>query len=65
MATTSSLPNVAVRKNKSSCCHAEEIIDVIVITLIFNRGAMEKTNPPYPCHCREGGGDKSTIPKKT
>jgi len=44
-------------------CHAEEVVDVIVITLVFNRDAMEKTNPPYPCHCREGGGDKSPIPR--
>jgi hypothetical protein len=36
---------VAVRKEKSPCHRAEEVVNVIVIALIFNGAAMEKTNP--------------------
>ena len=39
---------VAVRKEKYPYRHAEEVVDAIVVALIFNRAAMEKTNPPYP-----------------
>jgi hypothetical protein len=37
-----------IRTTKSPCRHAEEDVDAVVINLIFNRTAMEKTNPPCP-----------------
>ena len=40
--------DVAVRKDNSPCRHADEVADAIVVALIFNRLAMEKTVPPYP-----------------
>jgi hypothetical protein len=33
-------------KKKSPCRHAGEVADAVVVTLIFNRGVMEKTIPP-------------------
>ena len=39
--------DVTVRKEKSPCHHAEEVVDAIVAVLIFIGDAMEKLNPPY------------------
>jgi hypothetical protein len=39
--------DVAVRKEKSSCRHADEVADAVVV-LIFNSATMEKTIPPCP-----------------
>lgn len=40
--------DVAAQKTKSSCHHSKEVYEVIVITLIFNTAAMEKSYPPCP-----------------
>ena len=40
--------DVATRKERSLCRHAGEVVDAIVVALIFNRAAMEKTNPSCP-----------------
>jgi predicted RNase H-like nuclease len=40
--------DVTVRKENSPCRHAEEVIDTVVVALIFNRATMEKTNSPCP-----------------
>jgi hypothetical protein len=40
--------DVVVQKTKSPCRHAEEVVDVVVVALIFNIVVMEKMNPPYP-----------------
>jgi len=39
--------DVATRKERSLCRHAGEVVDAIVVALIFNRAAMEKMVPPY------------------
>jgi len=39
--------DVTIRKEKSTCRHAEEVVDTVAVALIFNRAAIEKTNPPY------------------
>ena len=40
--------DVAVRKEKSPCRHADEVVDATFVVLIFSRAAMEKTIPPCP-----------------
>jgi len=35
--------DVATRKERSLCRHAGEVVDAIVVALIFNRAAMKKT----------------------
>lgn len=40
--------DVAAQKTKSSCHHSKEVDEAIVITLIFNTAAMEKSYPPCP-----------------
>ena len=37
--------DVVVQKSKYPCCHAEKVVNTVVVALIFNRAAMEKTNP--------------------
>ena len=40
--------DVAVRKEKSPCRHANEVADAVVVVLIFNRATIEKMIPPCP-----------------
>ena len=51
--------DVAVRKEKSPCRHAEKVVDGVVVALIFNRAAMEKTDPPY--HLVVAGEEEEKI----
>ena len=51
---------VAIRKAKSPCRQADEVADVDV-ALIFNRAAMEKTNPPYPLAIVEEEDEEEEI----
>jgi hypothetical protein len=39
-------PDVAVRKEKSPCHYADEVVDVVVVAFIFNRAIIEKTISP-------------------
>jgi hypothetical protein len=32
----------------SPCRHAGEVVDAVVVALIFNKAVMEKMIPPYP-----------------
>jgi len=45
--------DVAVRKEKSPCRRADEVVDAVVVALIFKSAAMEKTIPPYPAPLAE------------
>ena len=40
--------DVVVQKEKSLCHHADEVANDIVVALIFNRAAMEKTILSWP-----------------
>ena len=40
--------DVAVWKEKSPCRHVGEVVDAVVVALIFNIAAMEKMIPPCP-----------------
>jgi hypothetical protein len=40
--------DVVIRKEMSPCRHAGEVADAVVVALIFNIVAMEKTIPPFP-----------------
>jgi hypothetical protein len=35
--------DVTIQKEESPCCHADEVADAIIVALIFNSAAMEKT----------------------
>ena len=41
--------DVAVRKEKSPYRRADEVVEVVVVALIFKSVDMEKTILPYPC----------------
>jgi hypothetical protein len=45
--------DVAVRKEKSLCRRADEVVDAVVVVLIFKSAAMEKTIPSYPASLPE------------
>ena len=40
--------DITIQKEKSPCRHADEVVDVVVVVLIFNRAAMEKIISPFP-----------------
>jgi hypothetical protein len=56
--------DVVVWKEMSLCRHAGKVAETVVVALIFNIVAMEKTIPPFPfaCPCRRRG-NKSLIPR--
>ena len=56
--------DVAVRKEKSPCRRADEVVDAVVVALIFNRAAGENDFTLPSRRRRRGGGNKSPKPKK-